>query len=81
MGEEDVQMVGCLFIIIIDFGDIFFLCQYNRLVMYCVCFVVNVVVNVGNMWIVEGGDVLLQLFLGVGVIIYDDYFLVVVVLV
>lgn len=81
MGEEDVQMVGCLFVIVINFGDIFFLCQYNCLVMYCVCFVVNVVVNVSDMWIVEGGDVLLQLFSGGGVIIYDDYFLVVVVLV
>lgn len=64
MGEEDAQTVGCPFIIIIDPGDIFPLRQHNRLVTYRARPAVNVVVNVSDTRIVEGGDVLLKLFPG-----------------
>ena len=80
MGEEDAQTVGCPFIIIIDPGDVFPLRQHNRLVTYRARPAVNVVVNVGDTRIVEGGDVLLQLFPGGGAIIHDDHLPVVVVL-
>ncbi len=54
--------------------------QHNRLVTYRARPAVNVVVNVGNTRIVEGGDVLLQLFPGGGAIIHDDHLPVAVVL-
>lgn len=59
MGEEDAQAVGCPFIIVIDPGDVFPLRQHNRLVTYRARSAVNVVVNVSDARIVEGGDVLL----------------------
>ena len=59
MGEEDAQAVGCPFIVVIDPGDVFPLRQHNRLVTYRARPAVNVVVNVSDARIVEGGDVLL----------------------